>query len=401
MSILPWIAYVKEPYIKISNLRIDGEHKALRDEWDETKLHNPSIDTTLSNFEIFVPSEYGISNYENIEFDLFFGITDGRYESDPNNKVEDFYEERLKNIDVYAIIHGYETKFRISQKMKLVRSGSPLDESPLYWKTSLSLSKDYFGSSIYISPYIETGIGAIFEDKVSIKGIFGGGEINKQTDFIKINFASKEPPVSGQEIPIEKVEFKKGVKYNTEEKVNAIPGNLLNEELWVSTEVAHERKPYGYVNMDLPHIQSFLEEGNEKENTTIYNLQKKLIYSDISSSVIKTVVNATLIELIELTVKAKRSENEDERDHPEMYALENVNEFKKDILGFFTQKIGSDGGVENDRQTSIIEALKYIEENGIDQFNSKLQVEIERKVDTKKHRKMIHDQHEKERYEQD
>ena len=52
MSILPWIAYVKEPYIKISNLRIDGEHKALRDEWDETKLHNPYIDTTLSNFEI-------------------------------------------------------------------------------------------------------------------------------------------------------------------------------------------------------------------------------------------------------------------------------------------------------------------------------------------------------------
>ena len=58
----------------------------------------------------------------------------------------------------------------------------------------------------------------------------------------------------------------------------------------------------------------------------------------------------------------------------------------KRILGYFTQKIGSDGDVENDRTTSIIEALKYIEENGIDGFNSKLQVEIDKKVELKKHR---------------
>ena len=30
MSILPWISYVKKPYIKISNLRIDGQLKASR-----------------------------------------------------------------------------------------------------------------------------------------------------------------------------------------------------------------------------------------------------------------------------------------------------------------------------------------------------------------------------------
>ena len=56
--------------------------------------------------------------------------------------------------------------------------------------------------------------------------------------------------------------------------------------------------------------------------------------------------------------------------------------------------IGLDGDVENDRTTSIIEALKYIEENGIDGFNSKLQVEIDKKVELKKHRKKIYDQHE-------
>ena len=152
--------------------------------------------------------------------------------------------------------------------------------------------------------------------------------------------------------------------------------------------------------MDLPHIRSYLEESNEG-NRAIYSLQKKLIYSDISSSVIKTVISATLIELIELTLEAKSSDNEDESDKPELYALENINEFKKDILGYFTQKIGSQGGVENDRATSIIEALKYIAENGIDQFNSKLQIEIDRKVNIKRNRKNIYDQHELDRNEQD
>ena len=169
---------------------------------------------------------------------------------------------------------------------------------------------------------------------------------------------------------------------------------MLNEELWVSTEVALEHQPYGYVNMDLPHIRSFLEDSDEGETATIYKLQKKLVYSEFSSSVIKTVVNAALIELIEKTIEAKESSNEDERENPEVYALENINEYKKNILGYFTQKIGSDGDVENDRTTSIIEALKYIEENGIDGFNSKLQVEIDKKVELKKHRKKIYDQYE-------
>ena len=95
-------------------------------------------------------------------------------------------------------------------------------------------------------------------------GIFGGGEINKNTEFIKINFIEKDTQF-GLSIPIEKVEFEKGVKYNTEVKVNAIPDIAINEELWVSTEVAIEHPPYGYVNMDLKHIQSLLEEGSENE----------------------------------------------------------------------------------------------------------------------------------------
>ena len=76
--------------------------------------------------------------------------------------------------------------------------------------------------------------------------------------------------------------------------------------------------------MDLPHIRSYLEESNEG-NEAIYSLQKKLIYSDISSAVIKTVISATLIELIELTLEAKSSDNEDETEKPELYALENIN----------------------------------------------------------------------------
>ena len=42
--------------------------------------------------------------------------------------------------------------------MKVVKEGSPLDESSLYWKTHIKLSKDYFGDAIYISPYIESSL---------------------------------------------------------------------------------------------------------------------------------------------------------------------------------------------------------------------------------------------------
>ena len=64
--------------------------------------------------------------------------------------------------------------------MKLIKEGSPLDDSPMYWKTSIKISKDYFGKSIYISPYIESKLTPIFS-KNNI-GIFAGGEINKNTE---------------------------------------------------------------------------------------------------------------------------------------------------------------------------------------------------------------------------
>ena len=281
--------------------------------------------------------------------------------------------------------------------MKLIKEGSPLDDSAMYWKTSIKISKDYFGKSIYISPYIESKLTPIFSNKNL--GIFAGGEINKSTEFIKINFIEKEPPIAGMSIPIEKVEFKKGVKYNTQDKVNAIPDIAINEELWVSTEVSNETPPYGYVNMDLKHITSMLEEGNTNEGEVWYGLVKKLKYSELSSSVIKTVVSSTLVEIIELILEAKDSDVEDIKDNPETYALENINEFNLNILGYFCQKIGGEGGVENDRMTSILDSLKYIDENGIDQFNSKLQVEIDKKVEIKKYSELLYKRNEKERFE--
>ena len=281
--------------------------------------------------------------------------------------------------------------------MSLVKNGSPLDGSPMYWKTTIKLSKDYFGKSIYISPYIESKLDSIFSTKDL--GIFGGGEINKNTEFIKINFIEKEPPVYGLSIPIEKVEFEKGVKYNTEVKVNAIPDIAINEELWVSTEVAIEHPPYGYVNMDLKHIQSLLEEGSENEGGSWYGLVKKLKYSELSSSIIKAVVGSTLIQIIELILEAKESDDEDRKGNPESYALDNINEFNLNILGYFCQKIGGEGGVENDKITSILDSLKYIDENGIDQFNSKLQVEIDKKTEIKKYTELLYKRNEKERLE--
>ena len=49
--------------------------------------------------------------------------------------------------------------------------------------------------------------------------------------------------------------------------------------------------------------------------------------------------------------------------------------------------------------TSILDSLKYIDENGIDQFNSKLQVEIDKKVEIKKYSELLYKRNEKERFE--
>ena len=107
--------------------------------------------------------------------------------------------------------------------------------------------------------------------------------------------------------------------------------------------------------MDLKHITSMLEEGNTNEDEVWYGLVKKLKYSELSSSVIKTVVSSTLVEIIELILEAKDSDVVDIKDSPEIYALENINEFNLNVLGYFCQKIGGEGGVENDRMTSILD----------------------------------------------
>ena len=151
--------------------------------------------------------------------------------------------------------------------------------------------------------------------------------------------------------------------------------------------------------MDLKHIQSLLEEGSENEGGSWYGLVKKLKYSELSSSIIKAVVGSTLIQIIELILEAKESDDEDRKGNPESYALDNINEFNLNILGYFCQKIGGEGGVENDKITSILDSLKYIDENGIDQFNSKLQVEIDKKTEIKKYTELLYKRNEKERLE--
>ena len=141
MSILPWTKYVQKPYIKIANLKIDGSTQVLRDEWREESLGSPGENFSLSNFEIFTPSEYGLSDYENIEVDVYFGINEISNAVNYNKKVASFYENNLNNLNVYVVVHGIQTKFRISKKMSLVKNGSPLDDSPMYWKTTIKLSK--------------------------------------------------------------------------------------------------------------------------------------------------------------------------------------------------------------------------------------------------------------------
>ena len=116
MSILPWTKYVQKPYIKIANLKIDGSTQVLRDEWREESLGSPGENFSLSNFEIFTPSEYGLSDYENIEVDVYFGINEISNAVNYNKKVASFYENNLNNLNVYVVVHGIQTKFRISKK---------------------------------------------------------------------------------------------------------------------------------------------------------------------------------------------------------------------------------------------------------------------------------------------
>lgn len=392
MYILPWSKYVQSCYIRLSKLTIDGETKDLKDDWSTKGLEKS---TSTPNFEIFPRTEYGVENYQRLETTVFFGIQE-MHEGYTDEQVMDFYEENLNELKVFCIVNGLDTKMRIPYEMKRDENGSPLDGSSHYWKVDLDLSKDFYGRDIYISPYIETDIGKIY-NKDSL-GIFSGGEINKRTDFVRINFKDKEPPMgSGEEIEIEKVYFMEGIPFdeNKTEKINSIPEKAVNEELWVSTEAeGPQDKPYGYVNVDLEHIQRMLEEGPSSLDAPMFEQIKKLKWKQITSSVWKTFSSAALIKLGQEYEKAL-DDNEIEED-PADYAIEQLTDFEAAALGYFCQRVTERSGVQNDRYSSIKDVLrKYFGDGeGIDQFNSLLAIEIDKKVGIKKYSKLVNDKNE-------
>ena len=387
MSILPWNNFIKDCYIRLENLEIDGSIKELEEEWSLEGLE--SAKNTASKFVIYPKSKYDIEDYQNLKAVVYFGI-EKLTSDDDGARVVKFYKDHIEDLDVYCVLNSTQTKFRLPVKMKLDENSSPLDGSPLFWKAEIEISKDFFGKDIYINPYIETNINKIFDRETM--GIFSGGEIGKRTEFIRINFNDVEPPEGNDaEIEIRKVYFKEGIDFEDPKKViKGIDLNAINEEVWVSTEPdGPEDRPFGYANMDLDHLRVMLEEGSSAIDSPLFEQIKKLKQKQITSSVWKTVCNAALLKLTAQYEKALDDESIEE--DPSEYALDKLTDFEQAAVGYFCQKITSRSGSQNDRLSAIKEVLKkyFGDGEGVDLFNSLLAIEIDKKVGIKKYSNLV------------
>ena len=65
MSILPWDNFIKDCYIRLENLVIDGSIKELEEEWSLEGLE--SAKNTASKFVIYPKSKYDIEDYQNLK----------------------------------------------------------------------------------------------------------------------------------------------------------------------------------------------------------------------------------------------------------------------------------------------------------------------------------------------
>lgn len=392
MSILPWNNFTKDCYIRLEHFEIDGRLRELDDNWS---LHGlKSAKNTSNKFVIYPKSKYDIDDYSNMKVNAYFGIEKLTSVTDEPRIVK-FYKNHIKDLDVYCILNSTQTKFRLPIKMKLSKDSSPLDDSPLFWKAEIDISKDFFGKDIYINPYIETNINKIFDRDTM--GIFSGGEIGKRTEFIRINFNDVEPPQGNDaEIKIRKVHFKEGKDFDDSKlTIKGIDENATNEELWVSTESdGPEDRPFGYVNMDLDHLRVMLEEGSSAIDSPLFEQIKKLKQKQITGSVWRTVCTAAMLKLSTQYEKALDDENIE--DDPTDYAIDKLTDFEQAAIGYFCQKITLRSGAQNDRVSSIKEVLrKYFGDGeGVDLFNSLLAIEIDKKVGIKKYSNLVYEKSE-------
>lgn len=396
MTILPWNNFVIQGYIRLEYLKIDGNTKKLKKEWSVDGLSESS---NTSNFYTIHPrTEYDIDDYSKIELKVYFGIEDLINNGYDSNVVK-YYKNHYKDFKVYCVVSGLDTKLRIPFRMSLENQSSPLDESPFLWSKEIQISENFFGKDILINIYVEDNLEKLF--KLNQNAVFSGGEIGQRTENIRINFKDKEPPAgSGAEIQIRKVYFEEGRDFETNEIYKDIPKQAIYEELWVSTESEGPNdKPSGYVNMDLEHLQIFLEEGNIAMNRGLLDTLKQFKQKQIASSIWKTFCSATVSKIASEFEKALNEENEEKekmnKDDAAMYAIESLTEFEQSALGFFCQKITEKNGVQNDRISSIKEILKkYFDDGeGIDGFNSLLHVEIDKKIGIKKYSKVMYDKY--------
>ena len=142
MSILPWNNFIKDCYIRLENLEIDGSIKELEEEWSLEGLE--SAKNTTSKFVIYPKSKYDIEDYQNLKAVVYFGIEKLTSDND-GARVVKFYKDHIEDLDVYCVLNSTQTKFRLPVKMKLDKDSSPLDGSPLFWKARIEITKDFFG----------------------------------------------------------------------------------------------------------------------------------------------------------------------------------------------------------------------------------------------------------------
>jgi hypothetical protein len=404
MLIFPWSDLSVASYIKLSNLKIDGKEVDLGPDIDYEKWIYEIGDQPKnpSKITIYPQNEWDIKDYNLIEAEVIVGLQmTGLDHTDPS--VFNFYESEIESLEANLVLHSSSSMTRLSYPLEEILTDKIANQKNMDYRTSveddylfkanIQIPKEYFGLDFTINPTIEVPTSI---EGNQVLGIHSGGEPKYSDSILRINFNETEPIIkNGQKIEIKKIYFSTGEPYSKEdgdENVD-IEKSLKSEEWWVSTEVDNDDKPFGYVNIDLNSISELLEETTEDTNKDWFFYFKRLKQDEITSTVWKVVMHTVLVKVFK-NISDKIDEialEETTKEELSVSAYEQLSEFEKAALGFFSKRILAINRATDSSENASLEVIREIIQNGPERNIALMNLEIEKFVDIKKSTELVYE----------
>jgi hypothetical protein len=393
MLIFPWSGLSSTAYLKLDNLKIDFKDMDIDRDLSIIPwvFDNQEMPLALSKQTIHPQSAFNISEYSLITTDIYIGIQLIGFKYQDEEKYN-FYLKNANNFSASVIVNSKKAMTKVSYPLTLCEvqknnfSSSSKNfreetEDDLIWKASLEIPREYFGLDFTISPSFELKN----EDETRI---YSGGEKKYSDSWIRFNFNESEPIIkNGQKIELQKVYFSTGKTLEPDKNIE-IPKELKHEEWWLSTEIDNDGKPDGYVNIDIEALKDILEETPSSKSDWFYQF-KRLKQDELIAGVWKVVLHTILVKIFKNSMEKIEDSDESDVDQTIESVYDELPEFDKSALGYFSTKVLSTHGVNDSFENASYQLIKEIIEEGPERNVSLINIEIEKFIDIKKSTELV------------